>query len=204
MSASKKNIFKVIIIGDPCIGKTALANRISKKSFTSHYKATSGFDMFSAELLVGENRNITFNIIDTAGLERYTALTNNFYRGADSVILCFDVTNQASFDNIDRWKNEFLVAGNPQDPLNYPFVLAATKIDIESRVVDESRLQRWSQLNNKVPYVETSAKNDIGVTELFSTVANELIKREPKIVNHIPPIPGMINLNPAPSSDDTN
>uniref|UniRef100_A0A6G3MJ03 GTP-binding protein YPTC5 (Trinotate prediction) n=1 Tax=Henneguya salminicola TaxID=69463 RepID=A0A6G3MJ03_HENSL len=138
-------------------------------------------------------------IIDTAGVEKYAALTNNYYRGADAVVLCFDITNLTSFERIDRWRNDFLVASNPPDPNNYPFFLASTKNDLESKIVDETRISRWC--DNKIPYMETSAKKDIGVKELFELIAEEFVKREPKEESNIPAIPDSINLSTSYTSE---
>lgn len=66
-------------------------------------------------------------IWDTAGQERFQSLGVAFYRGADCCVLCFDVTNQKSFDALDSWRDEFLVQANPMDPENFPFVRFSTR-----------------------------------------------------------------------------
>ena len=77
-------------------------------------------------------------IWDTAGQERFQSLGVAFYRGADCCVLVYDVNNAKSFENLDNWRDEFLIQAGPQDPDNFPFVVLGNKIDVDegnSRVV---------------------------------------------------------------------
>ncbi len=80
-------------------------------------------------------------IWDTAGQERFQSLGNSFYRGADCCILVFDVTIQKSFEDLETWRNEFLVQANVTDPDRFPFVVLGNKVDqAEQRAVRLSPL----------------------------------------------------------------
>jgi len=68
---------------------------------------------------------------DTAGQERFQSLGVAFYRGADCCVLVYDVNNQKSFENLNNWKDEFLIQANPRDPQNFPFICVGNKIDVE-------------------------------------------------------------------------
>ena len=76
-----------------------------------------------------ELKSVTLQIWDTAGQERYQSLGVAFYRGAEACILVFDVTNPKSFENLDVWKNDFLVKANPKDQEHFPFFAFGNKID---------------------------------------------------------------------------
>ncbi|KII74718.1 GTP-binding protein yptV5 [Thelohanellus kitauei] len=178
MTGPPQDIYKIVIIGDSCVGKTSLAIRICRNVFNAHYKATYGFDLFSVEMDVGD-RKVAFNIVDTAGQERHLSVAPNFYRGSDAVLLCFDVTNDKTFDRIDWWKNNFITLANPQSPENFPFFLVGTKIDLENRTVDMDKCKQWCELNNDAPFFATSSKSDIGVKELFRSVAEHISKNRP-------------------------
>jgi GTPase SAR1 family protein len=67
-------------------------------------------------------------------LSRYMSLGNAFYRGADAVILVYDVTNKRSFDNLQNWMQEFLVQGVFDSP-TFPFIVVANKVDREDKRV---------------------------------------------------------------------
>jgi hypothetical protein len=69
-------------------------------------------------------------IWDTAGQERSNTLGPAFYRGADVCVLVYDTTVEISFDNLEAWRDEFLIQAGPRDPENFPFVVLANKIDL--------------------------------------------------------------------------
>jgi GTPase SAR1 family protein len=108
MNASKKSLVKVILLGDTCVGKTSLMNQYVKKEFTSLYKATIGSDFLAKEVMVDDGF-VTMQIWDTAGGDRFRTINTVFYRGADCCVLVFDVSAAKSFENLDSWRDDFLV-----------------------------------------------------------------------------------------------
>ena len=86
MALRKKVLFKVIILGDPGVGKTSLMDQFVNKKFSNNYKPTIGVDFLTKEVLV-EDRVVNLQIWDTAGQERFRAFGNAFYRGADCCVL---------------------------------------------------------------------------------------------------------------------
>ena len=68
-------------------------------------------------------------IWDTAGQERFQSLGVAFYRGADSCVLVFDITNIKSFEALGQWKEEFLIQAGPANPEAFPFVVLGNKVD---------------------------------------------------------------------------
>ena len=57
---------------------------------------------------------------DTAGNERFQSLGTAFYRGADSCILVYDITKPTTFNNLDYWRDEFLIHASPREPEKFP------------------------------------------------------------------------------------
>merc|ERR1711934_1216407 len=135
----KKVLIKVIILGDSSVGKTSLMNMYVNRKFNNQYKATIGADFLTKEVMVthnGDQRLVTMQIWDTAGQERFQSLGVAFYRGADACILVFDLTSKKSFENLDTWREEFLVQSGPPDADTFPFVVLGNKVDLkDSRVV---------------------------------------------------------------------
>ena len=117
-------------------------------------------------------------IWDTAGQERFQSLGVAFYRGADSCVLVFDVVQPKTFDNLDSWRDEFLIQSGPRDPDNFPFVVLGNKIDVDSRVVAQKRALAWCQAKGNIPYFETSAKEAINVEQAFQVIARNALKQE--------------------------
>ena len=177
MASRKKVLLKVIILGDSGVGKTSLMNQYVNKKFSNQYKATIGADFLTKEVMV-DDRLVTMQIWDTAGQERFQSLGVAFYRGADCCVLVFDVNIAKTFENLDLWRDEFLIQAAPRDPENFPFVCLGNKIDMENqRVVSQKRAQAWCQSKGSIPYFETSAKEAINVEQAFQTIAKNALKQ---------------------------
>jgi len=177
-TARKKVLLKVIILGDSGVGKTSLMNQYVNKKFSTQYKATIGADFLTKEVMV-DDRLVTMQIWDTAGQERFQSLGVAFYRGADSCVLVFDVNVSKTFENLDSWRDEFLIQAGPRDPDNFPFVVLGNKIDLENqRLVSQKRATAWCQQKGNIPYFETSAKEAINVEQAFQVIAKNALKQE--------------------------
>jgi len=173
----KKVLLKVIILGDSGVGKTSLMNQYVNKKFNTQYKATIGADFLTKEVTV-DDRLVTMQIWDTAGQERFQSLGVAFYRGADSCVLVYDVVQPKTFDNLDSWRDEFLIQAGPRDPDNFPFVVLGNKIDVDNRAVAQKRALAWCQAKGNIPYFETSAKEAINVEQAFQLIARNALKQE--------------------------
>ncbi|KAK9868818.1 hypothetical protein WJX84_006211 [Apatococcus fuscideae] len=188
MAARKRTLLKVIILGDSGVGKTSLMNQYVNKKFSSQYKATIGADFLTKEVQV-EDRSVTMQIWDTAGQERFQSLGVAFYRGADCCVLVYDVNAQKTFDNLETWRDEFLIQASPNDPDNFPFVVLGNKVDFEggkNRQVAEKRAKQWCASKGGIPYYETSAKEDINVDAAFQCIAKNALKNETEEEMYIP------------------
>ena len=120
-------------------------------------------------------------IWDTAGQERFQSLGVAFYRGADCCVLVFDVNNSKTFDNLENWRDEFLLQASPADPDNFPFVVLGNKTDLDagrSRQVSEKKARQWCAAKGNIPYFETSAKEDINVDPAFAAIARNALRNE--------------------------
>jgi len=178
MASRKKVLLKVIILGDSGVGKTSLMNQYVNKKFSNQYRATIGADFLTKEVMV-DDRLVTLQIWDTAGQERFQSLGVAFYRGADCCVLVFDVNVAKTFDNLDSWRDEFLIQAAPRDPDRFPFVVIGNKIDMENtRVVSTKRLQQWCSSKGDIPFFETSAKEAINVEQAFQTIAKNALSQE--------------------------
>ena len=131
MSGRKKTLLKVIILGDSGVGKTSLMQQFVNNKFSHQYKATIGADFLTKEITIDNNKQVTLQIWDTAGQERFQSLGVAFYRGADCCVLCYDVTNEKSLNNLSSWKDEFLIQSNVSNPQDFPFIIIGNKIDVD-------------------------------------------------------------------------
>ena len=112
------------------------------------------------------------------GQERFQSLGVAFYRGADACILCYDITDAKSFNNINNWMNEFKlhVGSSGSDSDKFPFVVLGNKIDlIDKRTVQSATAQQWCAQHNNIVLYETSAKDATAVNDAFATVAKQAL-----------------------------
>ena len=127
----KKNFLKVVVLGDASVGKTSLLTRYTEGKHINGTKPTIGADFKKKEVQINDS-TVSVQIWDTAGQERYQSIGHAFYRGADCCIICFDITNHNSFENIQKWKSGFIEHAVPGQPHKFPFVIVGNKLDKES------------------------------------------------------------------------
>ncbi len=157
------------------VGKTSLMKQYVHNSFTPQYKATIGADFLSKEI-ISEEKLITMQIWDTAGQEKFQSVQGVFYKGSDACMLVFDLTSPPSFQNIHKWKEEFLLHSNTANPDTFPFVLVGNKADLaEERKITSAKALQWCKENKGIPYYETSAKTAEKVREAFEDLAKRAL-----------------------------
>lgn len=183
MSARKKTLLKVIVLGDSGVGKTSLMQQFVNKKFSHQYKATIGADFLTKDLII-DHKTVSLQIWDTAGQERFQSLGVAFYRGADCCVLCYDVTNEKSLNNLASWKDEFLVQSNVANPQDFPFIIIGNKVDVdESKKIPSLQKKLLNITNNQLgglsyPLFETSAKDSINVENAFEVIAKMALQQE--------------------------
>lgn len=95
-------MIRLIMVGDSEVGKTSLITRFTDEVFKAEHIATIGID-FRVKTLVIDGKNVKLQIWDTAGQERFRTITQSYYKGAQGVVLCYDCTNEKSFENVMHW-----------------------------------------------------------------------------------------------------
>jgi len=149
--SSYDHLFKLLVIGDAGVGKSAILVRFSDNVFTDSYINTIGVD-FKIRTVEVNGEKVKLQIWDTAGQERFRTITSTYYRGTNGIIVVFDVTNQTTFDNVRKWLLEI----NDNDCNQVPKVLVGNKIDCP-RVVDRDAAEKFAK-SKKLKYFESSAK----------------------------------------------
>ena len=167
----------ILLLGDSCVGKTSLISRYANGVFKDEYIATVGLDFVSKQEIIND-KNINVKLWDTAGQERYKALTPSYLRGADGVVLVFDVTNSETFDNLKFWLDS-LKNNLGENNSFLPVVINGNKIDIDDRDISKDDANKFAQENN-YKYFETSAKSGVGVDELFREIVNQILENKEK------------------------
>uniref|UniRef100_A0A3B4AR07 small monomeric GTPase n=1 Tax=Periophthalmus magnuspinnatus TaxID=409849 RepID=A0A3B4AR07_9GOBI len=157
----------VMLVGDSGVGKTCLLVRFKDGAFLAgSFISTVGID-FRNKVMNIDGVKVKLQIWDTAGQERFRSVTHAYYRDAHALLLLYDVTNRASFDNIQAWLSEIHEYAQ-QDVV---LMLLGNKADSShERVVKRE----------DVPFMETSARSGLNVELVFTAVAKELKHRSMK------------------------
>ncbi|XP_048373675.1 ras-related protein Rab-18-B-like isoform X1 [Sphaerodactylus townsendi] len=96
---------KLLFVGDSAVGKSSLLLRFTEDQFEPNLDPTIGVDFKVKQMVVGD-LPLQLAIWDTAGQERFRALTPSYYRGAQGVILVYDVTRRETFGGLESWLRE--------------------------------------------------------------------------------------------------
>uniref|UniRef100_A0A7S3FSY3 Ras-related protein Rab-7b n=1 Tax=Strombidium rassoulzadegani TaxID=1082188 RepID=A0A7S3FSY3_9SPIT len=181
-SHKKNHILKIVILGDCSVGKTSIIQNYIRKNISQVYKPTIGADFHSKRLEIMDNdelKSVTLQIWDTAGQERFQSLGRAFYRGAEACILVYDITSSKSFENLNVWRQEFLMKALPKDPEAVPFFILGNKVDLEDqRQVSRSQVEEWLRAYPEVIHFETSALDGSNVIQAFNRIAQDFLKQQ--------------------------
>ena len=97
--------YKILILGDPGTGKTSLIHRYISNEFLENTESTIVLDYQMKKMHVTPNDKIILKLWDTAGSEKYSSIAKNYFTNCDGIILCFDITDIQTFNNLSNWIN---------------------------------------------------------------------------------------------------
>lgn len=156
--------FKILIIGDSGVGKSALLTRFSDNVFIPTFTSTIGID-FNSRMIRVDKAVCKLEIWDTAGQERFSTITANYYRGAQGALLVYDVDSKSSFEHVRQWYDRAKMLGGS----DLECLLVGNKIDLANRQVS---FEEGSELAQElgVSFIETSALSGSNVEQAFVTM----------------------------------
>ncbi|KAL9932165.1 hypothetical protein V8E36_008937 [Tilletia maclaganii] len=165
---------KILLIGSTATGKSSLLLRFCDDEFLSPEEttATIGVDYKIKSYVANSGKRFKLSIWDTAGQERFRTLTSSYYRGAQGVIIVYDVTMRDTFDALTNWFNELDTFSTSPDVIK---IVVGNKTDKEfQRVVTTEEGKEFADRMN-ASFVETSAKRGVGVSDAFDELVNRII-----------------------------
>lgn len=175
---SKEKHFKVLLIGDPNVGKTSFVQRYANNTFKSDYKGTVGVDFALKVLRISGDTTVKLQLWDVAGQERFTWMTRVYYKDAKGCIIMFDLTNRNSFLNVVRWKEDLDSKCWLTDGSTVPCLLLANKCDLKDRQVQIDEIERIYSKQGFIGWTETSAKDDMMVKDSVKFLVDTMIKQD--------------------------
>jgi len=164
---------KLLMIGDSGVGKTCLLLRYANDSFSPTFITTIGID-FKIKTIELEGKVVKLQIWDTAGQERFRTITTSYFRGAQGILLVYDVTDRGSFENIRNWVAQI----QQHADLNVNKVLIGNKCDVNPSqiVISEEEGQKLAD-EYGIKFFQTSAKMNLNVVNAFEGIASAVKTR---------------------------
>ncbi len=163
MNQTKLKSNKIVIIGDTNVGKTCIIERLINNTF-GNTKSTIGASYTDTKI-----KGINLKIWDTAGQEKFRSMINMYYKGSKCIVICYDITEENSFNNVKNWLSEI------EKNVNGIFIiLVGNKCDLnDNRKISYENAESFAKENNMF-YIETSAKNNVNVNKLFDIIADKI------------------------------
>ena len=162
--------FRLILVGDSHVGKSCLLRRFKEGRFIEFNDPTVGVD-FHTNMIQIDGTTLKLQLWDTAGHERFRAITRSYYRNAVGVLLVFDVTDLTSFNKLPEWIDDIMQSSKPNSPI---FVLVGNKSDLNDKrqISSKDALEFANKLG--MEYVETSARTGNNTEKVFNTLAKSI------------------------------
>ncbi|KNC23619.1 hypothetical protein FF38_00971 [Lucilia cuprina] len=164
--------FKVVLLGEGCVGKTSIVLRYVEDKFNPQHISTLQASFLTKKVTLENGSKVQLNIWDTAGQERFHALGPIYYRGSHGAILVYDITDQDSFQKVKNWVKELKRMLGSEIIL----AIAGNKIDLEEQrtVMEEDALSYAESVG--AHYFETSAKTNDNVEEVFVELTRLMVQ----------------------------
>ena len=173
----KEILYKILLLGDSSVGKSCLLKRYTDNTFLDIHISTIGLDYKLKEVKLKDGKTVKVQIWDTAGQDRFRAITKNYYKGAQGIALIYDITNQITFENVRKWIDQI----KEEVSEKVPIILVGNKIDIvERRVIKkedgESMAKEYGLL-----FSECSAKTGENIDSTFNQLVEKTVENYSKV-----------------------
>ncbi|KII61893.1 Ras-related protein Ral-B [Thelohanellus kitauei] len=182
-AGSSTDAFRVMLLGNGGVGKTCITLKFTYDEFEEPYNP-SRHDLYSKNV-EKDGKTYTILIVDTAGQESYARITDVQIRESDYFLLIFALNNLESFNYCKELRDYVQRLKEPEGPVR--MALVGNKVDLvqanpKTREVTKAQAvalaEQWNVRFNhiKIPYVETSAKANININEIFMSALDEILK----------------------------
>jgi len=171
----QKLVLKLVLLGDPGVGKTSLISQFVHARFRHSYQLTVGLDISSKQVQLDDGRTVTLSINDIGGQARFAAIRHMFFKGAHLAMFVYDVTRAETLENIqDPWFKELMEFCHQPDSTKSAIkaILVGNKTDLEDyRMIEQSEGEEMAREINAINHLSASAKENIQVDDAFKMLA---------------------------------
>ncbi|CAG0918761.1 unnamed protein product [Notodromas monacha] len=178
-------LFKVLVVGEFGVGKTAIIRRYCEGAFSFNYKVTIGVDFALKTLEWDENTKINLQLWDIAGHERFGSMTRVYYKYAMAAVIVFDLSRPVTFFSVPKWYDDLISKVELPDQRPLPVILLANKCDLP--VADDFNMDSVTDFvasHRLVGCFATSAKDDVNIDAAVEKLVDHiLVSRRSSIPN---------------------
>ena len=176
-----EHLYKIIIIGDASVGKTALLSKYLKGVFPTSPLPTVATEFATKIIQIKEGGYIKAQIWDTAGQEKYKSITYHHYKKSVGGLIVYDITKKSSFDNVKNWYKDIMTYGEK----GCIIALVGNKLDLierneRKREVSKIEAQIYAD-DNHMLFFETSAYNGNNINDIFEELLQTIYTERRKI-----------------------
>ena len=169
MSSYNSINYKICVLGDGGVGKTALTIQLCSNHFVEEYDPTIE-DSYRKQVVI-DDESCLLEILDTAGQEEFTALRDQWIRDCEGFVLIYSITSRPSFEQVSVFKDQVL---RVKDVDKIPMMLVGNKCDLEEkREVSALEGQDLAKVFD-AQFKETSAKTRKNVEEAFFDLVRQI------------------------------
>lgn len=166
------NKIRIVLFGEGGVGKSALTIRYFQRVFIDNYDPTIE-DSYTKWVTANKNTRLFLQVTDTAGQEEFLAIRDHYITNGDGFLLVYAVNDKKSFEQLNSIRDHIQRIKQSKD---VPIMIAANKVDLSSSdrqvTKDEGDQFALEKLGDAALHMETSAKTDANVDEVFSVLVN--------------------------------
>jgi len=167
----KKIKLKILLVGDATVGKTSVLLKYVKDTFSDNYLSTIGVELCHKEIKT-EKYDIVLNIWDSAGQERFRAISKSCYQGSNGIIFVYDITKRQTFEGLKKWINDTELHGRIEK------IICGNKVDLEKqREVPYQEVKEFGE-KKEIEVFETSAKLGNNIENVFNRLVELILENK--------------------------
>ena len=162
---------KITLLGSTGVGKTCIIRRYTEGNFDENSPSTTG-GSYSSKIITIDNKEVSLDLWDTAGQEKYRSLGRHFYKNAYIVCLVYDITNNNTFEELkEKWYKDLKMYGEKYTVL----AVVGNKSDCyEKEEVPEEEPREYAK-SIEAQFMLTSAKKGNNIDVLFETLTRQYL-----------------------------
>ena len=184
--------YKFILIGNSGVGKTSFFRKLSTGDFYDKNISTIGIEKktFNLDINIDNNdksekKQFEIYLFDTAGQEKFRAITFNYFKGTDGILLIYDIADKSTFESVENWISSIREAiGNNSNESKYATILIGNKLDLIEEQLKERAVteEEASEICKKYDIVWGGEKSIKSIsfeelTKLFEDYVIDIYKR---------------------------